>query len=61
MCSPIANQKVKVAKTTYKHLVNLILAENSPTNENLSIDIIIGSDFYWKFLTEMELMRMKAL
>ena len=53
ICMPIANQKVKVAKTTYKHLVNVTLAENSPTNENVNIDIFIGSDFYWIFLTEM--------
>ena len=48
----MANQKVKVAKTTYKHLVNLTLAENSPTNEKLNIDILIGSDFYGKFFKE---------
>ena len=47
--SPIANQKVKTAKTTYKHLVNLTLAENSLTNEKLNVKILIGSDFYWKF------------
>ena len=45
----MANQKVKVAKNTYKDLVNLTLAENSPTNEKLNIDILIGSDFYWEF------------
>ena len=42
-------QKVKVPKTTYKHLVNLTLAENFPMNENLNIDILIGSDIYWNF------------
>ena len=30
-------------------MANLTLAENSPTNENLNIDILIGSDFYWIF------------
>ena len=45
----IANQMIKVAKTTYKYLVNLTLAENSPTNENLNIEILINNDFYWKF------------
>ena len=25
------------------------MTENSPTNENLNIDILIGTDFYWKF------------
>ena len=30
ICLPIANQKVKVAKTTYKHLVNLTLTERKP-------------------------------
>ena len=28
---------------------NFTLTENSPTNEKLNIDILIGSDFYWKF------------
>ena len=42
-------KEAKVAKISYKHLVNLTLAENSPTSENLNIDILIGSDFYWKF------------
>ena len=49
ICSLIANQKVKVPKTTYKHLVNLTLAENFPMNENLNIDTLIGSDIYWNF------------
>ena len=39
ICSPTANQMAKVAKTTYEHLANLTLTENSPTNENLNINI----------------------
>ena len=53
ICSPVANQKVKAAKTPYKHLVILTLAKKSPTNENLNIHILIGSVIYWNFLTEM--------
>ena len=44
-----------MAKTTYKHLVNLTLAENSSMNENLNIDILIGSDFYWRFFNGIEI------
>ena len=25
------------------------MAENSPMNEKLNFDILIGSEFYWKF------------
>ena len=54
ICLQIANQKVKVAKTTYKHLVNLTLAENSPMNEKLNINLLIGIvTFTGKFSTEM--------
>ena len=54
ICLQIANQKVKVAKTTYKHLVNLTLAENSPMNEKLNIKLLIGIvTFTGKFSTEM--------
>ena len=53
ICLLIANQKVEVAKTTYKHLVNLRLAENSPTNENLNIDMLIVVTFTGSFLTKM--------
>ena len=54
ICLQIANQKVKVPKTTYKHLVNLTLAENSPMNEKLNINLLIGIvTFTGKFSTEM--------
>ena len=54
ICLQIANQKVKVAKTTYKHLVNLTLAENSPMNEKLNINLLTGIvTFTGKFSIEM--------
>ena len=30
-------------------MASLTSAENSPTNENLNIEILINSNFYWKF------------
>ena len=54
ICLKISNQKVKVAKTTYKHLVNLTLAENSSMNEKLNINLLIVIvTFTGKFSIEM--------
>ena len=41
--------KVESCENYIKHLVNLTLAENCPTNKILNIDILIVGVFYWKF------------
>ena len=50
--SPISNQTIEVAKTTHNHLRDLILANfNNNGDNNLNIDILIGGDFYWSFVS----------
>ena len=48
-CLPIDSKKIRFAKSRYKHLKNLDLADENPSNLPLNIDILIGSDFYWNF------------
>lgn len=52
--SPLQNQAVKFAATTYQHLNGLSLADSNSSNENesqLQVDFLIGTDYYWHFLT----------
>ena len=47
ICSPISNQTIEVAKTTYDHLRDLPLADFNNNGDNkLNINILIGRDFY---------------
>ena len=53
ICSPISNQSIKVALEEYPHLRGLNLAD-TPSMSNSSdveVDILIGADYYWKFIT----------
>ena len=49
----ICNQSTKVAIEEYPHLYGLKLADNSsmPTDGDVEEDIMIGADYYWKFVT----------
>ena len=50
--SPIYNQTVEVAKFTHDHLRDLPLADfNNNGGNNLNIDILIGWEFYWSFVS----------
>ena len=52
VCSPISNQTIEVAKSTQDHPRDLPLADfiNNGGN-NLGIDVLIGGDFYWSFVS----------
>ena len=39
------------AKDTYEHLSGLELADSSYEDEDLNVDILIGSEYYWKLVT----------
>ena len=47
ICSPLPK---RIDVTKYPHLTDLDLAD-SPANEHDSIDILIGSDYYWDIVT----------
>jgi len=51
ICKPLAGQTIELAVENYEHLRNLKLADSNPTNSGLKIDVLVGSDFYWDFLT----------
>ena len=51
ICSPISNQAAEVAVEKYPHLSGLDLADNSSPSSDVDIDILIGADFYWNFVS----------
>ncbi|KAL9969544.1 hypothetical protein ACROYT_G021769 [Oculina patagonica] len=51
ICAPISNQIIESTQANYPHLQCLRLADSSHGNEELNIDILIGADFYWHFVS----------
>ena len=51
VCSPIWGQSIELARETYDHLVELQLADNTGNEEALEVDILIGGDLYWRFVS----------
>ena len=49
VCNPINGQEIKVTTENHEHLKTLKLAENE--SGALEIDILVGVDYYWDFLT----------
>ena len=53
-CSPLQNQAVNFAASTYQHVSGLLLADSISADENensVEVDVLIGADYYWHFLT----------
>ena len=53
ICSPLQNQAVNFAASTYQHLSGLLLADSISADENennVEVDVLIGADYYWHFL-----------
>ena len=53
ICSPIYNQSIKAALEEYPHLYGLNLAVGSTLSgdNDVEVDILIGTDYYWKFVS----------
>ena len=51
VCAPLRNQEIDFALNTYPHLATLHMADFQTTSSILDVDILIGLDFYWSFLT----------
>ena len=53
MCSVTRhNRRLNWPKTqVYEHLFYLELADSSTVGDGIPIGILIGSDFYWQFMT----------
>ena len=50
ICDPLVRQNVEHCLKTYAHLANLDLTD-IPQGNNLQVDMLIGSDLYWQFVT----------
>ena len=51
ICAPIACQSIELAQATYEHLIELELADRTDGCSSLKIDVLIGADFYWNFVS----------
>ena len=51
ICTPVSNQMVEFTQTHYQHLQSLELADSTQGTDEPSIDLLIGADFYWQFVT----------
>ena len=51
ICSPISCQEIELAQATYEHLVELKLADSTNGSSESEIDVLIGGDSYWCFMT----------
>ena len=56
VCAALRNQPIEFAASSYAHLASLPLAHFPVEGEeDLSIDILIGSNYYWLFLSGMSI------
>ena len=56
VCAPLRNQATEFAASSYAHLASLPLADFPVVGEeDLIIDILIGSNYYWLFLSSMSI------
>lgn len=51
ICEPLTNQPILYANDNYAHLAGLDLADSATADEHLDIDVLVGSDHYWKLVT----------
>jgi hypothetical protein len=51
ICNPITFQPISVSRERFDHLMGLELADSADAQESLEIDVLIGSDSYWSFVT----------
>ena len=51
ICLPLSQQTIEMAQFTYDHLIGLKLSDSTEGNSNLEIQVLIGGDQYWNFVT----------
>ena len=51
ICAPLKNQNFNSASKKYKHLINLDFADCFDDEGSVTVDVLIGLDFYYSFLT----------
>ena len=51
ICAPLQNQCIELSRDNIPHLQGLELADYSFGHSELEIDLIVGANLYWTFLT----------
>ena len=51
ICAPLQNQCIELPRDNIPHLQGLELVDNSSGHSELEIDLLVGADFYWIFIT----------
>ena len=51
ICEALAYQPITLCRDSYQHLAGLPLADQSDGTDALEVDILIGCDYYWSFIT----------
>ena len=52
ICNPLSDQCVSIAKNQYDHLKYLKLSDSSDSKFSCNVDILIGADYYWDFVSD---------
>ena len=51
ICNALSDQCVSIAKNQYDNLKYLKLSDSSDSKLNCNVDILIGADYYWDFVS----------
>lgn len=51
ICNPLTSQPINQLKNMHEHLVDLDLADAAEHPDALEVDVLVGSDSYWKLVT----------
>ena len=51
ICTPLSQQCVSIARNQYDHLKYLKLDNSSDSKFKCNVDILIGADYYWDFVS----------
>ena len=51
ICNTLTSQPIDYSSQSYDHLSNLELADSAEMTDAIEIDVLIGSDMYWEFVT----------
>lgn len=51
ICEALTSQPITLCQEKYKHLAGLPFADQSDGSDALEVDVLIGCDYYWSFVT----------
>ena len=51
ICNPLTTQPINHSSEHHDHLLGLELADSADVSDALEVDVLIGSDSYWNFVT----------